>query len=122
MQLADIQRRRSRVALASRPQPLVFPQGLGQVPPAVTAYQGAQMAQLFVYGPLMVMSALGRRTPMWLRTGMLIIGVGTMVYAAYKYIWPEDSAQLGQLNVGPFHKADPTLHRQTLLTSMVAPR
>ena len=138
--LSDIQRRRSRRALASRPPSLVHPQ-LGQIAPAVAATVGdikaqpVRMADVLVFGPLMIYSGLGKKTPNWLRVGMVVIGAGTILYNLANYFEVERRKResgivpdagtvenellpgLGQMNVGPFHKADPRLHRATVLTS-----
>lgn len=134
--LADIQRRRSRRGLPSRPQPLVFPQ-LGQsaidgeyLPPEPPVdledvqAQPKRIADIFVYGPMMIFSGLGQRPPRWARVGMIILGVGTIVYGLYSYFEIEKrkiragtaNGPLGQLNWGPMHRADPDLHRPTVIT------
>ena len=129
MNLADIQRRRSRYTLASRPQSLVHPTGLGQIiEPAGAPLDVGSMSQALVFGPLLIANALGRGTPQWVRVGMLIVGVGTVAFALYR-LWQGQTGGLGdlprglgQMTTGPMHKADPRLHRQTLLSTTVAPR
>lgn len=91
--LSDIQRRRTRRGLASRPPPLIFPPPppLGQIlePEPVEvrelAAQPARIAEILVYGPMMIFNGLGRSPPPWARTGMIILGVGTIVYGLYRY-------------------------------------
>lgn len=134
--LSDIQRRRSRRSLPSRPQPLVFAQNnqLGQIDPVWIGEIKAQpvrMADVFVFGPMMIYTALGRKSPPWLRVGMLILGVGTIAYNLYNYFEVErrkvadgvlvDPDQLGQMQHGPMHKAT-DLHRPIQLLRGLAPR
>lgn len=92
-QLSDIQRRRTRRGLASRPPPLIFPPPpqLGQiiepepVDPRELQAQPSRIAEILVYGPMMVFNGMGRSPPPWARTGMIILGVGTIVYGLYRY-------------------------------------
>ena len=42
--------------------------------------QGVRLADIFVFGPLMLYAGLGKDTPQWLKLGMVIIGGGTIVY------------------------------------------
>ncbi|NIT36980.1 MAG: hypothetical protein GTN49_10865 [candidate division Zixibacteria bacterium] len=135
--LADIQRRRARQSLASRPQPLVFPQ-LGQLDPVMQPViaeritdplyeevkaQPIRMADVLVFGPLMIYSGLGRATPNWLRVGMVIIGAGTILYNLANYFEIERRAiaagladsNLSGMASGPMHKFDPRIHRPLVM-------
>jgi len=75
--------------------------------------QGVRMADVMVFGPLMIYAGLGKATPPWLRVGMVIIGVGTVIYnlANYLTIEREEGGALGQMQAGPMHKATADLHR-----------
>ena len=81
------------------------------------------MADVFVFGPLMIYSALGKSTPKWVRTGMLIVGVGTIVYNLVNYFEIEKRVGLSGINpnLGPgagsslTAPTDPRLARQTAL-------
>lgn len=78
--------------------------GLGQTdaPPAATVgdikAQSVRMADVWVFGPLMIYSALGKSTPTWVRAGMLIVGIGTIAYNLYNYFAIERRAQLSGIN------------------------
>ena len=78
--------------------------GLGQTdaPAAVTPgdikAQSVRMADVWVFGPLMIYSALGKSTPTWVRVGMLIVGIGTIAYNLHNYFTIERRAQLSGIN------------------------
>jgi len=86
--------------------------------------QSVRMADVLVFGPLMIYAGLGRATPMWLRVGMVIIGAGTVLYnlANYLTIEREEAAGLGQMQWGPMHKASADLHRPINLLNQLRPR
>lgn len=48
--------------------------------------QAVRMGDILLFGPLMVYGALGKATPQWMRTAMLVIGIGTIVYNAANFI------------------------------------
>ena len=101
-------------ALASRPvaipimgEPTGIAAGLGQVPmprPTLTDIkaQTVRMADVMVFGPLMLYAGLGRQTPTWLKLGMVIIGAGTIIYNLANYFQIEkETSGLGQMQWGP---------------------
>lgn len=128
--------RRGRRAMPSRPVPIPImgepvgsAAGLGQIPTVIPTTrdikaQGVRMADVLVFGPLMIYAGLGRATPMWVRTGMVIIGVGTIVYnlANYLTIEKEEAGALGQMQWGPMHKAQADLHRPINLLNQLRAR
>lgn len=129
MDLGDIQRRRTRRGLPSRPQPLIFPQQLGQtaidgelLPPEPPlsfedlASQPKRIADIFVYGPMMVFSGLGQRPPKWARVGMIILGVGTIVYGLYSYFEIEKRKLRAGVADPQLGQPEPRMHRPTVLT------
>lgn len=110
--------------------------GLGQIlPSSIPATVGdvkaqpVRMADVFIFGPLMIYAGLGKATPQWLKTGMVIIGAGTIVYNLANYfaveqrkvtsgVVPDPNVIEGELlpglsgmAAGPMHKADPRFHR-----------
>ena len=103
-------------------------------PPATTGDVKAQtvrMADVFVFGPLMLMAAFDRKPPKWLRAGMIIVGVGTILYNLANYLEVEkrqraagvaNGGELGQMNWGPMHRASADLHRPINLVQRVARR
>ncbi len=124
-------RYRRRRAMASRPVPIPLrgepvgsAPGLGQVPTVIPTArdikaQGVRMADVLVFGPLMIYAGLGKATPPWLRVGMVIIGVGTVVYNLVNYMTIErEEAGLGQMQWGPMHKAG-DLHRPIRLVQQL---
>ena len=142
MMLGDMEMRerrdrlkRGRTAMPSRPVPIPMrgePVGLGQaslVPIPVPALgdikaQGVRMADVLVFGPLMIYSGLGKATPMWVRTGMVIIGVGTILYNLANYMTVEREkieSGLGQMQHGPMHRATADLHRPINLVKQLHP-
>jgi len=78
--------------------------GLGQTdaPAAATVSdikaQSVRVADVWVFGPLMIYSALGKSTPTWVRVGMLIIGIGTIAYNLHNYFAIERASQLSGIN------------------------
>ena len=101
-------------ALPSRPvaipimgEPTGIAAGLGQVPMPVPTYgdikaQSVRMADVLVFGPLMLYAGMGKATPMWLRAGMVIIGAGTIIYNLVNYLTIEkETGTLGQMAWGP---------------------
>lgn len=118
---------------------------LGQVLPAdVPATVGdvkaqpVRMADVLIFGPLMIYSGLGKATPNWLRAGMVIIGVGTIVYNLANYFEVERRKReaglspnvatiekevlpgLSGMSHGPMHKATADLHRPINLVQRLA--
>lgn len=77
-------------------------------PEAVKA-QGTRLADIFVYGPLMLYAGLGKDPPKWVRIGMLLIGAGTIVYQLVNFM--AESKRAGGLSglagmaVGPVDRA-----------------
>ena len=98
-------------------EPVGTAPGLGQMPMIIPTArdikaQSVRMADVLVFGPLMIYAGLGKATPPWLRVGMVIIGAGTVIYnlANYLTIEREETGALGQMQWGPMEKAS-DLHR-----------
>lgn len=145
--LDDIQRRRDRRGLPSRPQPLIHAQ-LGQTPGSIPALppatvgdvkaQSVRLADMLVFGPMMLYAGLGKTTPKWVKFGMVVIGAGTIIYNLLNYLEVSrrkraagiviegDSvtdaipAGLSGMEAGPMHKTDPRFHRVINLLDRVA--
>jgi hypothetical protein len=135
-------RQGTRQRLASRPAPIPVPSALGQIIPVPMATVGdvkaqpVRIADMLVFGPMMIYAGLGRATPKWVKVGMVIIGVGTIVYNLSNYfevetrkreagITPEGAGieaellpGLGGMSWGPMHKAT-DLHRPIQLVKSV---
>lgn len=88
--------------------------------------QPVRIADVLVFGPLMIYSGLGKATPKWVRTGMVIIGVGTIVYNLVNYFEVEKRKRNGNtlegMNWGPMHKVQAEYHRPINLLRQVGPR
>lgn len=68
--------------------------------------QGVRLADIFVFGPLMLYAGLGRDPPQWVKIGMLLMGAGTIIYNAVN--WFEISRRSGDLAgmaTGPVDRA-----------------
>lgn len=61
--------------------------------------QGVRLADVFLFGPLMVYSALDRTPPPWMKAAMLGIGIGTILYNARNYLEVQRRQQ--EQNGGP---------------------
>ncbi len=48
--------------------------------------QGVRLADVFLFGPLMIYSAMDRKPPPWMSAAMLAVGVGTVLYNAGNYL------------------------------------
>jgi len=138
-------RQGARGRLASRPAPIPVPGQLGayEKPPAATVgdvkAQSVRIADMLVFGPMMIYAGLGKKTPKWIKIGMVIIGVGTVVYNLANYfevekrkreagIVPEGAGVEGEilpglsgLTSGPMQKATPGIHRPIQLLKGLAP-
>ena len=89
------------------------------------------MADVFVFGPMMIWSAIGRgQMPAWLKAGMLIVGVGTIAYNLFNYfeverrkrdagIIDDPDVSLSGMTSGPMHRASADLHRPITLIQQV---
>lgn len=122
---SDIQRRRARRGLPSRPPPVIFPppdqrlgQGLDAEPVELRDLQAqpARIAEAFVYGPMMIFNGLGRSPPPWARTGMIILGVGTIVYALYRYFDIERRKLRAGVEAPGLGRLDYRMDRQAVVT------
>jgi len=58
-------------------------------PSPVVKGQGVRLMDITVLGPMMILSAMGKNPPGWLRLGMVAIGVGTVLYNARNYFQVE---------------------------------
>jgi len=75
--------------------------------------QAIRLADIAVFGPMMIYSGLGKKMPRWLRWGIIIVGVGTVIYNLHYYMVNRQAAQaspegLQGLNVGPWAKVADT--------------
>ena len=76
--------------------------------------QGVRIADIAVFGPLMIYSGLGKNPPTWVRLGLILIGVGTILYNLQNYITVQGERAdagiakggffLGQMQAGPWHR------------------
>ena len=68
--------------------------------------QPVRLADVLVFGPLMIYSGLGKNPPGWVKAGLIVIGVGTILYNLHNYLLTQqrDQLQLGQMSHGPFHR------------------
>ncbi len=48
--------------------------------------QGVRLLDIGVFGPLMVLSAMNKKPPGWLKLAMVGIGVGTILYNAKNFL------------------------------------
>lgn len=48
--------------------------------------QGVRLADVFLFGPLMIYSSMDQKPPPWMNAAMLVIGVGTILYNAANYL------------------------------------
>lgn len=87
--------------------------------------QSVRLADVFVFGPMMIATGLGKQTPQWVRTGLVLIGIGTIVYNAVNWFEIEKRKRNGGLegmSWGPMHKAQADLHRPIQLVQQLHPR
>lgn len=68
--------------------------------------QPVRLADVLVFGPLMIYSGLGKNPPRWVKGGLIVIGVGTILYNLQNYLLARqaEQRQLGQMAHGPFHR------------------
>jgi hypothetical protein len=112
------------------------PGGLGQVESVVMSEaellptatdvkaQSVRIADVLVFGPMMIYAGLGKATPQWVRTGMVLIGIGTIVYNLVNWMTIEKEKRAGGLEGmthGPMHKAS-DLHRPINLLHQMGPQ
>lgn len=69
--------------------------------------QAVRLADIAVFGPMMIYSGMGKKMPKWLRWGIVIVGVGTIIYNFHYYMVNRQAAQAGAtalegLQVGPW--------------------
>ena len=74
--------------------------------------QGVRLADIFVFGPLMLYAGLGQETPKWLKLGMVIIGGGTIIYNLVNFMdiarrngLPATMAGFAGMATGPIDRA-----------------
>lgn len=135
-------RQGARERLPSRPAPIPVPSALGQIAPLPAATvgdvkaQSVRLADMLVFGPMMIYAGLGKQTPKWVKIGMVIIGAGTVLYNLANYfeverrkreagIVPEGAGVewetlpgMAGMSWGPMHKAT-DLHRPIQLVKSV---
>lgn len=68
--------------------------------------QPVRLADVLVFGPLMIYSGLGKNPPRWVKAGLIVIGVGTILYNLQNYLLAQQQKQLqlGQMQSGPWHR------------------
>ena len=80
-----------------RPPP---PPKTTQVPPAPLLAtngdksQAVRLADIFLFGPLMIMGAVNKTPPKWMSAALIVIGVGTIVYNARNYLVNLDAPKI----------------------------
>ena len=77
--------------------------------------QGVRLADIFVFGPLMLYAGLGRDPPQWVKIGMLLMGAGTIIYNAVNWfeISRRQNGTLAGMATGPVDRArDESIARQ----------
>ena len=77
----DIRRQVQALGQAS-----VAPEPTPEPTPSDVKAQAVRMGDILLFGPLMVMGAMGKAPPQWMRAAMLIIGIGTIVYNAANFV------------------------------------
>lgn len=84
------------------------PQAFTEPPPDIGKPQAVRLADIAVFGPMMVYAGLGKKAPRWVRWGLVIVGVGTIIYNFHYYMVnrraEREAAGLEGLNVGPWHQ------------------
>lgn len=68
--------------------------------------QPVRLADVLVFGPLMIYSGMGKNPPKWVKAGLIVIGVGTILYNLQNYLLVQQrkQMQLGQMQSGPWHR------------------
>ena len=75
--------------------------------------QAVRLADVAVFGPLMIYAGMGKKAPKWVQWGLVIVGVGTIVYNLHYYLVNRQLEREGVtgavdtlegLQVGPWHK------------------
>ncbi len=56
----------------------------------VSKTQAIRLLDVGLFGPLMIMSALNKKPPEYMRLAMLGIGIGTVIYNLYNYLEQRD--------------------------------
>ena len=56
----------------------------------VSKTQAIRLLDVGLFGPLMIMSALNKQPPEYMRLAMLGIGIGTVIYNLYNYLEQRD--------------------------------
>lgn len=67
----------------------------------VSKTQGIRIADVMLFGPLMVLGALNKQPPAWTRLAMLFIGIGTIAYNAKNFIAEADREKKMEKNLYP---------------------
>ncbi len=62
------------------------PQTEAQPTPGDVKAQGIRLLDIGVFGPMMVLSAMNKKPPGWLKLAMVGIGVGTILYNAKNFL------------------------------------
>ena len=55
--------------------------------------QKVRLLDVFVIGPFLMYSATYKQLPNWVRSGLFIVGVGTIIYNGKNYLKNEPSAR-----------------------------
>ena len=48
--------------------------------------QTVRLGDIFLFGPLMILGAINKTPPKWMRAALVVIGVGTIAYNARNYL------------------------------------
>jgi len=87
-----------------------------------TKEQAQHLADALVFGPLLIYSGLGKDAPKIIKTGMVLIGIGTVVYHVVKFFEKPEAQALEGMEWGPMHKASAEFHRPIQLVQQLHPR
>lgn len=52
--------------------------------------QTIRVFDVFVFGPVIMYAGTRKELPMWLRSSLLLIGAGTIIYNGYNYMKAKD--------------------------------
>jgi len=69
--------------------------------------QGVRLADIFIFGPLMLYAGMGKDTPQWVKVGMLLLGGGTIIYNLVNFfeVARREGDQLSGMTSGPVDQA-----------------
>lgn len=85
--------------------------------PDISKPQVVRLADVAVFGPLMIYAGMGKKAPKWVQWGLVLVGVGTIIYNLHYYLVNRQLEREGVtdavdtlegLQVGPWHKVADT--------------